>query len=100
MGQVDPAKAYNDRNPLVSSLRRNLQREHVERLIALANNKLGTSPAAKPISDLAAGQLAELRDRLNANAAQANLDAYTKAHFRENLARITKLLESRYVVIQ
>ena len=69
-----------------------------ERLIDLANNKLGNSPAAKPISDLAAGQLAELRDRLTAGAAQGNIDAYTKAHFRENAARITKLLEARYTV--
>jgi hypothetical protein len=38
LGQIDPAKAYTDRAPLVSSLRRNLQREQVERLIDLANN--------------------------------------------------------------
>lgn len=100
LGQIDPAKAYNDRDPLVSSLRRNLQREHVERLIDLANNKLGNNPAAKPISDLSAGQLAELRDRLTAGAAQQNLDAYTRSHFRENAARITKLLDSRYVIVK
>jgi hypothetical protein len=100
LGQIDPAKVYNDRNPLVSSLRRNLQREHVERLIDLANNKLGNNPAAKPISDLSAGQLAELRDRLTAGAAQQNLDAYTRSHFRENAARITKLLDSRYVIVK
>ena len=100
LSQIDPAKACNDRSPLVSSLRRNLQREHIERLIDLANNKLGASPAAKPISDLAAGQLAELRDRLTPGAAQGNLDAYTKAHFRENAARITKLLDARYTVIR
>jgi hypothetical protein len=41
-----------------------------------------------------------LRDRLTAGAAQGNLDAYTKAHFRENAARITRLLDSRYMVVQ
>ena len=75
------------REPLISSLRRNLQREHVDRLMDLANNKLGNVPAA--------GQLTELHDKLNAAAGNANLDNYTRAHLRENAARITKMLDAR-----
>ncbi|MES2708352.1 MAG: zinc-dependent metalloprotease [Verrucomicrobiota bacterium] len=100
LGKADPAKTYTDRDPLISSLRRNLQREHLDRLIDLANNKLGTAPAAKPISDLAIVQLTDLRDKLNALLAQEKIDAYTKAHLRENAARITKLIDARYVVVQ
>jgi Met-zincin len=100
LDNVDPNKKFTDRQPLISSLRRNLQREHIDRLMDLANNKLGNAPAAKPISDLAAGQLAELRDKLNAANGNANLDNYTKAHFRENSARITRLLEARYMVVK
>ena len=100
LDNVDANKKYSDRQPLISSLRRNLQREHVDRLIDLANNKLGSAPAAKPISDLAATQLTELRDKLNAAAGNANMDNYTRSHLRENAARITKMLEARYVVVK
>ena len=88
------------REPLITSLRRNLQREHIDRLMDLANNKLGNAPAAKPISDLAATQFTELRDKLNAAAGNANLDNYTRAHLRENATRITKMLDARYVVVK
>jgi hypothetical protein len=100
LDNVDAAKKFSDRQPLISSLRRNLQREHIDRLIDLANNRLGSAPAAKPISDLAATQLTELRDKLNAAAGNGNLDNYTRAHLRENAARITKVLEARYVLVK
>jgi hypothetical protein len=97
---VDGGKKFTDRQPLISSLRRNLQREHIDRLMDLANNKLGNSPAAKPISDLAAVQLTELRDKLNIVAGNGNIDNYTRAHLRENATRITKALEARYVLVK
>ncbi len=100
LDNVEAAKKFSDRQPLISSLRRNLQREHTDRLIDLANNKLGNAPAAKPISDLAAAELAGLRDKLNASAGNGNLDNYTRSHLRENVARITKMLEARYVVVK
>ena len=100
LDNVDAAKKFTDRQPLITSLRRNLQREHIDRVMDLANNKLGNAPAAKPISDLAAGQLAELRDKLTAAAGNANLDNYTRSHLRENAARITKMLEARYVMVK
>ena len=100
LDNVDANQKFSDRQPLISSLRRNLQREHIDRLVDLANNKLGSAPAAKPISDLAATQLAELRDKLNAAAGNANLDNYPRSHLRENSARITKMLDARYVVVK
>jgi hypothetical protein len=100
LDNVDANQKFSDRQPLISSLRRNLQREHIDRLVDLANNKLGSAPAAKPISDLAATQLAELRDKLNAAAGNADLDNYTRSHLRENSARITKMLDARYVVVK
>jgi hypothetical protein len=33
-------------------------------------------------------------------AGNGNLDNYTRAHLRENAARITKMLEARYVVVK
>lgn len=95
---IDAGKQFTDRQPLISSLRRNLQREHIDRLMGIAADRLGTSPAAKPASDLASVQLSELRDSMEAALKATNLDAYTRAHLRENATRITKFLDSRYLI--
>lgn len=94
---VDANAKFTPRQPLISSLRRNLQREHLERLLDLAATAHGSSPASRPVSDLASVQLAELRDKVNAAAGNANVDAYTVAHLKETSVRITRQLESRAV---
>ena len=97
LDKVDAAKNYTSRLPLISSLRRNLQREHLERLLDLANNKL-TGSASKPVSDLALAQLDGLKGKLTNVANLPNLDPYSRAHLREAGNRITKLQESRYLI--
>ncbi len=74
----------------ISSLRRNLQREHLERLIDLAISQ-SSSAAMKPISTLAAMQLREIKRKIdNTLEARAGLDAYSLAHLTESQARISK----------
>ncbi len=51
------------REPMISSLRRNLQREHLERLLDLMLKKQDSSAAYKPISNLAMMQLRDLKPR-------------------------------------
>ncbi len=97
LDRVDAAKQYTARQPLISSLQRNLQGEHLERLIDLANNKL-TGPAARPISDLSLAQLDGLKGKITNVANLPNLDPYSRAHLREAANRITKLQESRFVI--
>ncbi len=95
--KVDAAKNYTSRQPLISSLRRNLQREHLDRLLDLANNRM-TGSAAKPISDLALAQLDGLKGKLANVANLPNLDPYSRAHLREAGNRITKLQEARFSI--
>ncbi len=95
---IDPQKKFTDRQPLTSSLRRNLQREYVDRLIDLAGQKLGRTTAAKPVSDIAASQLRDLQNLTQTPALKQNLDDYTISHLSEIHARIIKFREARYLL--
>ncbi len=95
-------KKFTSRQPMISSLRRNLQREHLERLIDLTLPKNGNSAAYKAISNLCTMQLRDLKTKIGTvlkdNA--DSLDPYTKAHLTEAEQRITKALDADYVYNQ
>ncbi|MFT5302847.1 MAG: hypothetical protein ACI814_003664, partial [Mariniblastus sp.] len=93
-----PKGKFTERKPAISSLRRNLQTEHLQRLFDLAAERRGGSAAMKPIANLAAMKLKELQSQLEKAEANDNLDAYTKAHLMDANVRVTKWLESQYVV--
>ena len=82
--------------PKISSLRRNLQREHVERLIDLSMAKSGPT-AMRTIASLATSQLTDIRDSLK-GLGDRNVDAYTRAHVRDLSTRIERALDARYVL--
>lgn len=84
---------FDERKPAISSLRRNLQTEHLERLFDLANTTQSSTAAMKPISNLASMKLKELFEKLKVAAEQDNLDAYSKAHLVDSRDRVQKWLE-------
>jgi len=93
-----PAQGATARKPVISSLRRNLQREHLERLIDLTLPSAGFSAAHKPISNLALLRLRELKDRIvKALEQKGLLDPYTLAHLTEAQVRIDKALDAQYI---
>jgi hypothetical protein len=66
-----PAKGENTaRKPLISSLRRNLQREHLERLVSLSMPGSWRGASSRPLANLASQQLRSLAKRIE--AAQKN----------------------------
>ena len=89
----------NDRKPMISSLRRNLQREHMERLLDLVLKESGDTAAYKPISNLARMQLRDLQTRIDQMLSKCGerLDAYTSAHLIESQQKIQRALEANYV---
>ncbi len=87
---------FSERSPAISSLRRNLQTEHLQRLFDLASSS-SSSAAMKPISNLAALSLTELQEKLK-TASEKDFDAYTKAHLNDALKRVTRFNESIYVI--
>jgi hypothetical protein len=89
---------FTARQPMLSSLRRNLQQEYVDRLIDLTQPKSGLSIGEKPVQDLAAVQLRDLVAEIEKVRDLPGLDPYTKAHLAETALRITKALEANFVV--
>ncbi len=94
-----PDKRFTAREPMISSLRRNLQREHMERLIDLMLDTQGFNAASKPIAQLAAANLRQVHGKIEAakKKADSNVDPYTAAHLEEVKVRIAKALEAQYL---
>jgi hypothetical protein len=93
-----PGGSYTARKPLVSSLRRNLQREYVDRLVDLSLPGRLSGAASKPVSTLARAQLKSIRGMAKADA--NGLDAYTKAHFEDIATRIDRALDAKFIANQ
>jgi hypothetical protein len=97
-----PGSQATARKPHVSSLRRNLQREHLDRIVDLAMGG-GGGESAKPISNLAISKLRALNGKLSSVIGEkgdqtGNLDPYTFAHLSEAKIRIQKVLDAQYIV--
>jgi hypothetical protein len=93
-----PAQQATARKPAISSLRRNLQREYLERLIDLTLPGAAFSAAHKPISNLACLRLHDLKDRIaKAMEQKGMLDPYTLAHLAEAQVRIDKALDAQFI---
>ncbi|MDX2115650.1 MAG: zinc-dependent metalloprotease [Planctomycetota bacterium] len=95
---------YTDRKPMVTSLRRNLQREHLERLIDLSSPGMFFGSAEKSVATVATGKLRELQSRIETILPPDNardlprkpdaLDNYTYSHLVESRAKIVRALDS------
>ncbi len=93
------SREASDRQPLVSSLRRNLQTEHLERLFDLANEQNSSTAALKPIANLAAMTLKDLHGKIDVVLGKSDqLDSYTRAHLIDASDRIRRWLDSKVVV--
>lgn len=87
---------YTDRNPMISSLRRNLQSEMADRLIDLSKDG-GRMP--RPVQTLAVHHLRQLDDTLfEILNGKPQLDTYSHAHLADVHKRIEKALNAVYVV--
>ncbi|MEM9372168.1 MAG: zinc-dependent metalloprotease, partial [Planctomycetota bacterium] len=93
----DSGKKYTARKPMISSLRRNLQREHLERLIDLSMASNGFNAVEMPVKTLAVAQLRGLHGKIEEAAEADNLDAYTSAHLGECAVRIEQALDAAYI---
>jgi len=94
-----PKKKFTARQPMVSSLRRNLQREYLTRLIDLSMPGAGSTAVYKPIADLARMELKDLRGRLTKTleAGGDKIDPYTKAHLVDDGEQIARAMDATYI---
>ena len=92
-------KKSSNRQPMISSLRRNLQREHLSRLIDLTLPGTRPNAADRPISNLALQGIKQIKAKADAAAKRGggNVDAYSKAHLSEISDQIDKALKAEYI---
>ncbi|MFH1716763.1 MAG: zinc-dependent metalloprotease [Planctomycetota bacterium] len=98
----EPSKKFTAREPMISSLRRNLQREHLELLIDLTKSDYYGTAAYKPIANLVIEKLRDIKENkidrvLETESLSKNLDPYTKAHLRDASMQIKRTLEAQYI---
>ncbi|PAY15977.1 hypothetical protein CKO51_29025 [Rhodopirellula sp. SM50] len=96
--ESDCPENRSNRQPMISSLRRNLQQEHVQRLIDLILEKNDGAAAYKPIGDLARMQLVDLMKKIDMRLkkCEKKMDAYSRAHLHEVSMRIEQALKAGY----
>ena len=95
--EQSPSGSFTARKPMISSLRRNLQREHMDRLIDLSLKGLGSGAASKPVQNLATAKLRDLKAKLEKFKDASGLDPYTKSHLDDARARVAKILDANYI---
>ena len=95
-----PDKKYTAREPMISSLRRNLQREHMELMIDLSKSDYFGATAYKPIATLVVDKLNQIRQYKIEHVLDTyseRLDPYTRAHLKDASMQIKKALDAHYV---
>lgn len=93
-----PSGKYTVRKPMISSLRRNLQREHLDRLIDMSMDNGGFNSASMAVKTIAGMHLRNLKEGIDGGLkAGDKLDAYTMAHLQEASVRIEKALDADYI---
>jgi hypothetical protein len=93
-------KRYTTRKPMISSLRRNLQLEHLDRLIDMAFETNGFNSSAKPVKMLATMHLRSIKKHVDTTLESGDkLDAYTLSHLEEISSRVGKALDANYLYV-
>jgi hypothetical protein len=92
----------NNRKPYISSLRRNLQREYVDRLVDLTRPESFGGESGKPVANLVTTKLRQTSKRLgdivgDKGDKQGSLDSYSFAHLAEAKLRIDKALDAQVI---
>lgn len=87
---------FTNRQPAISSFRRNLQRSYVKRLSSLA---LGNLSAPEDCQTIAAAELAQLQSQIDDLLdKKVKLDSYSRAHLSETSRRIEKVLDADIIL--
>ncbi|HIB51122.1 MAG TPA: DUF5117 domain-containing protein [Phycisphaerales bacterium] len=91
----DLPKNSTNRRPAISSLRRNLQSEHLARLIELSLEEDSGTPAGRTIQSLVRMQLKDILKLIDKAKAK---DAYTRAHLSDASMKIEKALNAQFTI--
>lgn len=92
------AAHYTNRQPAISSLRRNLQQAYLARITRIALDQEETPSDCQTVATLQLSRLS--RDISKLLASDVQLDIYSQAHLAETAVRIEKVLAAQYVQTQ
>jgi hypothetical protein len=98
LDQETEGKEFSSRNPMISSLRRNLQSEYLDRLIQFATKGRMSGPASKSVTALSRLHLRKLDGKIKVTLENKDIDDYTRAHLTDAQAKISKALDALYVM--
>jgi hypothetical protein len=95
-GEIDGT--YTASSPYITSLRRGLQRAHMERLLEMASPDNGYGATSNTVSSLSRMQLTEIhQDIEDMLARRSRLDDYTVAHLSNAHEIISRAMDSQYI---
>ena len=93
-----PKQTFTERQPMISSFRRNLQSGLVDRLIDFTRPGTMSGSAAAPVRALSSQYLTELQKQIDTTLEHnGKLDDYTKAHLASASSRIGKALDATFI---
>lgn len=95
-GNGSSTHSYTARDPMISSLQRNLQREYLDRMIPLAVGTSWPNASYNTVTSLAREELRTI-DGMIAKAMETDSDPYTTAHLNDARERIARALEAAYI---
>jgi hypothetical protein len=99
--ELKDGERYTDAKPMLSSIRRNLQQQHLRYLIAIADTEPG-SLVSPDLHSMVRFTLRELSEQIGATLSKAKgdpsmLDFGSKAHLTECKSQIDRILSAPYV---
>ncbi len=95
-GNGSASHSYTARDPMISSLQRNLQREHLDRMIALAVGTWWPNASFNTVTTLARDELRGIDADIE-KALEKDMDPYSHAHLVDARERISRALEAAYL---
>jgi hypothetical protein len=102
-GNLTPADAstkYTDAKPMLSSLQRNLQRQYVGYMLAIADSKPGSLVSAD-VQSMVSYAMQELSEQIGATLAQGKdrIDFATRAHLSQTKSQIDRTLNAPHIQV-
>jgi hypothetical protein len=90
-------RKFTNRDPMISSIERNCQDEHLSRLVDLATGMSWPGASGHDLQALARQELRLIGEQIKDSASDRALDAYSGAHLADVVERITRSLEAAYL---
>ena len=91
--------SFTNRAPMISTLDRNLQSEHLHRMIDLATGMYWPGASGRVLQSLARQELLAIKDIVAPYAGSSGVDDYTSAHLRDVNERIDRALDASYMLM-